>query len=82
MGLIGATTPEPALISHFGEMGIDVVVPAVQAEIDAPLAQGTSRIIRGRHLQRVQQGLAPMPVRDGADIVAAGGSDGLPAHAG
>ncbi len=57
-------------------MGIEAVVPAVLAEIDALLAQGVSRIILASHLQRVQQGLASTSALAGVDIVVAGGSDG------
>lgn len=42
MGLVSATTPEPALISNPGERGIEAVVPAVRTEIDALRQQGVS----------------------------------------
>jgi hypothetical protein len=61
-------------------MGIAVVVPAVQAEVNAPLAQATGRIIRSHHLQRVQQGPAPMNIATIRVVVRRGDpdlSDGL-----
>lgn len=82
VGIIGATTPELAFISNPGEVGIEAVVPAVQAEIDALLAQGVSRIILISHLQSVQQDLALIPALSGVDIVVAGGGDELLANLG
>lgn len=74
-GVVGATTDSLASISSPGNVTINPVVAAVQAEVDALEAAGVNKIILASHLQEPSVDLATIAQLRGIDIVIAGGSD-------
>lgn len=78
VGIVGAITEELPRISSPGDVVIEEVLPAVQAEIDALTAAGVDIIVLISHLQGVDEDLDILPMISGVDIaVAGGGSEDL-----
>ncbi|MPZ74699.1 MAG: bifunctional metallophosphatase/5'-nucleotidase, partial [Nitriliruptorales bacterium] len=75
IGIVGATTPRLPDISSPGDVVVNAVLPAVQAEVDRLTAQGVSIIILSSHLQDIDEELALVPQLRDVDIVIAGGGD-------
>lgn len=76
-GIIGATTADLPVISSPGAVGVNPVLPAVQAEIDALLALGVNKIVLSSHLQSFNNEMALISQLRGVDVVIAGGGDEL-----
>jgi 5'-nucleotidase len=77
IGVVGATTERLSFISSPRNVGINEVLPAVQAEIDRLMLMGVNKIILISHLQSIEEDLALIPRLYGLDIVIAGGGDEL-----
>jgi 2',3'-cyclic-nucleotide 2'-phosphodiesterase (5'-nucleotidase family) len=82
IGVVGATTTDLPFISTPRDVIVNAVAPAVQAEIDALLAQGVNKIIVSTHLQGLSSEIALIPLLKNADVVIAGGGGELLADAG
>ena len=83
IGIVGATTPNLPSISSPGDVVVDPDVrAAVQAQIDALLADGVDIVILTSHLQSIGEDLALIPTLSGVDIAIAGGGDDLLANPG
>jgi 5'-nucleotidase len=82
IGIVGATTEDLRSISSPGNVVIEAVRPAVQAEIDALTAEGVKMIVLISHLQSVNEDLALLPLLHGVDIAIAGGGDEVLANEG
>lgn len=77
-GVVGATTTLLSNISSPGpNVGINPVVAAVQAEIDALEAAGVNKIVFTSHLQAVNEDIATLAQLRGVDIAIVGGADPL-----
>ncbi|MEM8827603.1 MAG: bifunctional metallophosphatase/5'-nucleotidase, partial [Pseudomonadota bacterium] len=76
-GIVAATTEQLAQISSPGDVIVNAVTGAVQAEIDALEAQGVNKIIFASHLQRLDIDVEAISSLSGIDLVVAGGSDAL-----
>ncbi|MGL4513527.1 MAG: bifunctional metallophosphatase/5'-nucleotidase [Lacipirellulaceae bacterium] len=76
-GIVGATTTDLPVISTPGLVGVNPVLPAVQAEVDALLAQGVNKIVLSSHLQSFNNEIALVGQLRGVDVVIAGGGDEL-----
>jgi 5'-nucleotidase/UDP-sugar diphosphatase len=77
-GIIGATTEELRAVSSPGNVRIEPVVGAVQAEIDRLTnEEGVSKIIFASHLQNLDVDREVLSRLTGVDIVIAGGSSTL-----
>lgn len=77
-GIVGATTPLITNISSPGpNIGINPVVAAVQAEIDALEAAGVNKIVFTSHLQAVNEDIATLAQLRGVDVAIIGGADPL-----
>lgn len=77
-GIVGATTTLLSNISSPGQnVGINPVVAAVQAEIDALEAAGVNKIVFTSHLQAVNEDIATLAQLRGVDIAIVGGADPL-----
>jgi 5'-nucleotidase len=81
-GIVGATTEALATISSPRKVMVEDVALAVQAEVDALLAQGIDKIIFISHLQSLQEDLALLEELEGIDVAVAGGGDELLANPG
>jgi len=73
VGIVGAIFEELATISSPGDVIINEVLPAVQAEIDTLTADGVDIIVVISHLQGVDAELDLIPTLSDVDIVIAGG---------
>ena len=83
IGIVGATTSQLPYVSSPRNVGVNLdVAGAVQAQVDALLAQGVNKIIISSHLQSIVEDLALAERLTGVDIVIAGGGDELLAGAG
>jgi len=80
-GVVGATTWALPTISSPRQVRVsadpETTMAAVQAEVDALLAQGIDRIILASHLQDVDNDMALVAGLRGVDIAVAGGGDEL-----
>jgi 5'-nucleotidase len=76
-GIVGATTESLNQVSSPGGVGINAVLPAVQAEIDSLKAQGVNKIILSSHLQTINNEIGLVSQLRGVDVVIAGGGDEL-----
>lgn len=75
--IVSATTESLPIIASPGNVVVNPVVAAVQAEIDALQAQGINKIIFASHLQAIDIDVATIAALRGVDIVIAGGADPL-----
>jgi 5'-nucleotidase len=76
-GIIGVTTETLASVSQPGNVGINPVLGAVQAEVTNLQNQGVTRIILSSHLQDINNELDLIGQLSGIDVVIAGGGDEL-----
>lgn len=76
-GIIGATTTDLPIVSNPGGVVAGAVLPAIQAEVDALIAQGVNKIILSSHLQDLTNELSLVGQLRGVDVVIAGGGDEL-----
>lgn len=81
-GIIGVTTETLNIVSQPGNVGINPVLPAIQAEVAALQAQGVNKIILSSHLQSLGNELALVGQLSGIDVIIAGGGDELLINAG
>lgn len=77
LGVIGATTELLPTISSPRNVGVNNVLAAVQAEVDALEAAGVNKIILASHLQSINEELELIGQLRGVDVVIAGGGDEL-----
>jgi 5'-nucleotidase/UDP-sugar diphosphatase len=83
IGIVGATTPDLPFISSPGGVTVDPdVAGRIQAEVDALLAEGVTRIIVVSHLQGIGAEIALAGVLTGVDVIIAGGGGELLANPG
>ncbi|MGF1453189.1 MAG: bifunctional metallophosphatase/5'-nucleotidase [Opitutales bacterium] len=75
VGVIGAITEGLAGISNEGNVVINAVEAAVEAEIAALQAQNVNKIILISHLQTINEELSLIQNISGVDVVIAGGGD-------
>jgi 5'-nucleotidase len=76
-GIIGVTTETLPTVSSPGAVGVNPVLPAIQAEVAALQALGVNKIILSSHLQSLNNELALVGQLSGVDVVIAGGGDEL-----
>lgn len=76
-GIIGATTTDLDIVSNPGSVGINAVLPAIQAEVTALEGMGVNKIILSSHLQNLNNELSLVSQLSGIDVVIAGGGDEL-----
>lgn len=76
-GIIGVTTETLPTVSSPGAVGVNPVLPAIQAEVAALQALGVNKIILSSHLQSLTNELSLVGQLRGVDIVIAGGGDEL-----
>lgn len=76
-GIIGVTTETLPTVSSPGAVGVNPVLPAIQAEVAALQALGVNKIILSSHLQSLNNELSLVGQLSGVDIVIAGGGDEL-----
>jgi 5'-nucleotidase len=76
-GIVGATTEALRSISSPRNVRVNPVQPAVQAEVNALLAQRVNKIILISHLQDVEEDLELISQLSGIDVAVAGGGDEL-----
>ncbi|MDH3705493.1 MAG: 5'-nucleotidase C-terminal domain-containing protein [Acidimicrobiia bacterium] len=81
-GIVGATTEALATISSPRNVVVEVVAPAVQAEVDSLLDRGVNKIIFISHLQSIQEDLDLLSQLSDIDVAVAGGGDELLANPG
>jgi len=82
VGVVGATTENLPFISAPGNVKVNPVIPAVQAEINALQRRGVNKIIMVSHLQGIAEDTAVAEALKGVDIYVAGGGDDLLANPG
>jgi 5'-nucleotidase len=80
IGIVGATTERLASISSPGDVVINAVAPAIQAEVDKLIGMGINKIIVISHLQSIDEDRALAPQLRGVDIMIAGGGDEILAN--
>lgn len=76
-GIIGVTTETLPNVSSPGNVTVNPVLSAIQAEVAALESQGVNKIILSSHLQAIGNELALIPQLKGIDVVIAGGGDEL-----
>lgn len=74
-GIVGATTTDIAFIAQPGNVGINPVAAAVQAEIDTMVSNGVNKIIYAGHLQNPLTDVQTLAQLRGVDVYIAGGYD-------
>ncbi|WP_295884718.1 5'-nucleotidase C-terminal domain-containing protein [uncultured Thiohalocapsa sp.] len=79
-GIIGATTERLDVISSPGNVTINDVATAVQAEINTLEGAGVNKIILSSHLQAIEEEIALAGQLRGVDVIIAGGGDELLAN--
>lgn len=82
VGVIGATTEGLASITTEGNVIVNAVQPAVQAQVNALTGMGVNKIILISHLQSIYEEQALASSVTGLDVIVAGGGDELLADAG
>ncbi|MEO1021694.1 MAG: choice-of-anchor I family protein [Bacteroidota bacterium] len=83
IGIVGATTPNLPFISAPRNVIVDnMVLEAVQVEIDALEAEGINKIILISHLQGIEEDSVLATQLSGIDVMIAGGGDELLANPG
>ena len=83
IGIIGAITPELALISSPRNVVVlQDVADLVQDQIDALESEGVNKIILISHLQGIAEDIALAPMLSGLDVMVAGGGDEVLANPG
>jgi 2',3'-cyclic-nucleotide 2'-phosphodiesterase (5'-nucleotidase family) len=82
IGVIGATTDRLSFISSPRQVEAGAVQPAVQAEVDALIAEGIDKIVLISHLQSVEEDIELLKSLRGVDVAIAGGGDELLANPG
>ncbi|MBS3941224.1 MAG: 5'-nucleotidase C-terminal domain-containing protein [Actinobacteria bacterium] len=73
VGIVGATTEQLRSISSPRNVEVSAVLAAVQAEVDALLADGVEIIVLSSHLQDLDEELTLVPRLTGVDAVIGGG---------
>jgi 5'-nucleotidase / UDP-sugar diphosphatase len=76
-GIIGVTTETLPNVSSPGNVTVNPVLSAIQAEVTSLESQGINKIILSSHLQAIGNELALIPQLKGIDVVIAGGGDEL-----
>jgi 2',3'-cyclic-nucleotide 2'-phosphodiesterase (5'-nucleotidase family) len=82
IGVVGATTDRLSFISSPRQVEAGAVQPAVQAEVDALIAEGIDKIVLISHLQSVEEDIELLKSLRGVDVAIAGGGDELLANPG
>ncbi len=82
IGIIGATTENLPFISSPRDVVVNLVKPAVEAEIAALEAMGIDKIVLISHLQDIDGDVALAEELSGIDVMIAGGGDELLASPG
>lgn len=82
IGVVGATTDRLPTVSSPRNTIVSAPAAAIQAEVDALLADGVEIIILISHLQNIEEDLALIPQLRGIDVAIAGGGDELLANPG
>ncbi len=73
VGVIGATYEDLDSVTSPGDVIVNEVLPAVQAEVASLEAQGVEIILLSSHLQDLNEELALVPLLSGVDAVIGGG---------
>jgi 5'-nucleotidase len=82
VGIVGATTENLPFISSPRNVVVEMVLPAVQGEIDRLEQRNVDKIVLISHLQDVDGDIALATQLSGVDVMIAGGGDELLANPG
>ncbi len=82
IGIVGATTTDLPFISSPRGVVVNPLLPAIQSEVDALVADGVNKIILTSHLQGLSSEFGLIPSLRNVDVVIGGGGGELLANPG